>query len=108
TVFDDTLPSEYPVEIRNDGTALETYTFTLPDSTRLVALWVPGTSHDESSDVLSDITLPGVRCVRVTGIDILNGFEQELSFSVEGEDTILKGLLIKDYPLVLKATPAGR
>jgi hypothetical protein len=108
TVFDETHPAEYPVEVQNDGTVCEIYTFTLPDDTRLVALWVPGISHDDSLDVPSDIILPGIRCKGVTGIDILNGFEQELSFSVEGENTILKGLLIKDYPLVLKATPAGK
>ena len=101
-VFEDAAPAECPVEVENDGTALETFTFHLPNGSILIALWVQGTAHDASCEVVSDLILPGVRCTRVTGIDVLNGFEQELSVSVEGGNTVLRKLLIKDYPVVLK------
>jgi hypothetical protein len=31
----------------------------------------------------------------------MNGTEQDLDFAVNGPDTVLKGMLIKDYPVFI-------
>jgi hypothetical protein len=32
----------------------------------------------------------------------MNGTEQELDFAAEGDGTVLRGMLIKDYPIFVK------
>jgi hypothetical protein len=38
----------------------------------------------------------------VTGIDSLNGFEQELEWTQQGEDVVIPNLRVSDYPYILK------
>ena len=65
-------------------------------------LWFNGLASDSISEVKSDITFPGVTAKKVSVIDVMNGTEQELNFSVSAGDTLIKGMLIKDYPVVIK------
>jgi hypothetical protein len=102
TVFEDAVPAELAVELRNKEIAFDTFSFNLPNGEILVALWVSGAGSDDFLDIISDIVLPGILYERATGIDTLNGFEQELRVSIEGNDTVLTGMLIKDYPVVLR------
>jgi hypothetical protein len=101
-VFEDAVPAELAVELRNKEIAFDTFSFNLPNGEILVALWVSGAGSDDFLDIISDIVLPGILYERATGIDTLNGFEQELRVSIEGNDTVLTGMLIKDYPVVLR------
>jgi len=39
------------------------------------------------------------------GIDVLNGFEQQLIASDEDGNLVLHKLLVKDYPTILRLTP---
>jgi len=39
------------------------------------------------------------------GIDVLNGFEQELITNLEGGSLVIRNLLVKDYPIILHLTP---
>jgi hypothetical protein len=43
----------------------------------------------------------------VKGIDVLYGFEQQLITSSENDNLVLRGLLIKDYPIVLRITESS-
>jgi hypothetical protein len=52
--------------------------------------------------VSATLTFPGTSAQSVTGIDILNGFEQELVTEMEGGDLIIRNLLVKDYPIILR------
>ena len=41
----------------------------------------------------------------VTGIDVLQGYEQELVASEEGGNLVIRDLLVKDYPIILRLSP---
>ena len=54
-------------------------------------------------DVKTDLTVPGVVAQKAWGIDVFNGTEQELELApAGGNDTRIKGLLIKDYPTLIR------
>jgi hypothetical protein len=38
----------------------------------------------------------------VVGIDVLNGFEQELVTETENGNLVIRNLLIKDYPIIIR------
>ena len=40
----------------------------------------------------------------VIGIDVLHGFEQELSIETVDGNLVIRNLLIKDYPIILRLT----
>ncbi|WP_340114272.1 T9SS type A sorting domain-containing protein [Maribellus mangrovi] len=48
------------------------------------------------------IKLPGFTDKKVYGIDVLNGFEQELVTEVENDSLVIYNLLVKDYPIILR------
>jgi hypothetical protein len=102
TVLEGAKPSEIPMEFVSTEKRFDSYAFRLPDESCLVAFWLPGEGIDDFPDVRSDVIISDRNCKNATGIDVLNGTEQALRFSIEGGKTILKGMLIKDYPVVVR------
>ncbi|MFQ6100508.1 MAG: hypothetical protein ACE5OS_04660 [Anaerolineae bacterium] len=41
---------------------------------------------------------------KVMGIDVLEGFEQQLVTSIEDRNPAIRNLLVKDYPIILRLT----
>jgi hypothetical protein len=41
---------------------------------------------------------------RAVGIDVLHGFEQQLMVRSEGTDLIIEGVLVRDYPIIIRLT----
>ena len=39
---------------------------------------------------------------KVIGIDVLHGFEQELIAETENGNLVIRNLLVKDYPIILR------
>ena len=76
--------------------------FRYPNGDRMLAIWTDGVAQNEDSSAPATITLLGLTAGTVTGIDVLHGFEQELVFEVNGEDTIVRDLLVKDYPILIR------
>ena len=76
--------------------------FRYPNGDRMLAVWTDGIAQDEDSGVPATITFPGLTAETVTGIDVLHGFEQELVFEIDGDDTIIRDLLVKDYPILIR------
>jgi hypothetical protein len=48
------------------------------------------------------LAIPDFADWNVTGIDVLNGFEQELMTSSENGDLIIPDFLLKDYPIIIR------
>jgi hypothetical protein len=95
--------------IRNDRAGavrltapIDQYSFSLPNGDRLVAFWLSGYPVDDHPGRKTDVTLPGLKVKRVVGIDVFNGTEQEMNFTVGAKGTVLHNLEIRDYPLVLR------
>jgi hypothetical protein len=101
TVMDDFHPAEFPVTF-SDAKRLLAFTFQRADGERMVAAWMDGPEGDGITEKKSDIAFPAMQGKRARVVDIMNGTEQELGFAAEGDGTVLRGMLIKDYPIFVK------
>ena len=95
-------PSELAVEIESVATNIMSYGFSLPDGNRLFAVWNDGVAVDYDPGKPSTLIFPGTSAQKVIGIDVLNGFEQELIFEMENGNLVIRNFLIKDYPIILR------
>jgi hypothetical protein len=68
---------------------------------RVVAVWQAGRAADACAGTPADVFVAGP-ARRVIGYDPLNGVEQELLFESHGGETRVPGLLVKDYPLLVR------
>jgi len=93
------LPVE--IDIETDG-PVAYCTFRYPNGDRLLAVWTDGIAVDDDAGRPATVTFPGLAAGAVTGIDVLHGFEQELVFEIDGDDTIIRDLLVKDYPILIR------
>ncbi len=102
TVLEGAEPAALNLELRGKQGKVDFYSFHLPDGSRLVAFWLPGAGKDRAPDLKTDVVISNMSFKNATGIDVLNGTEQELRISAEGGSTILTGMLTKDYPVLIR------
>ena len=93
------MPVEIDIEYDGPGAYCA---FRYPNGDRILAVWTDGVAQDEDPGVPATIIFPGLIAGTVTGIDVLHGFEQELAFETEGDGTIVRDLLVKDYPILIR------
>ena len=72
------------------------------DGDKLVALWRNDELVEDDPGVSSTLTFPGTSAQKVIGIDVLHGFEQELIIEILDGNLVIRNLLIKDYPIILR------
>jgi hypothetical protein len=94
-----------PIQIQTTITNTRSYTFTMPTGDHLLALWSDGVAVDEDPGITVTLTLPGFWDERVTGVDVLHGFEQPIIASAEDGALLVEDLLVRDYPLILRLIP---
>lgn len=97
TIMAGAEPTELPIEIQSSAENIESYTFSLTNGDKLIALWTDGVAVDEDPGVEVDLTFDGFAGKDIVAIDVLNGHQQTL---VTNSDTI-KDLIVRDYPLIL-------
>ena len=95
-------PVNLAQEIESEADNIASYGFTLPNGDRLFALWNDDAAVDDDPGAGSTLTFPDLAAQRVVGIDVLNGFEQELTTETENGDLVIRNLLVKDYPIILR------
>lgn len=105
TIFDGARAEKMKVEFSNHEKPLENWTFSQANGNRLVSVSLAGNSADQSPDYTTDILFPGTSFSKATIIDTLNGTEQDINFAAIGSGTVIKNILIKDYPLVIRLMP---
>lgn len=93
-----------PIEVQSEATNIRNYSFSLPNGEKLFALWTDGVAVDADPGVKAILTFPEITAEKVVGIDILNSFEQEMITDVEDGKLVIRDLLIKDYPIILRFT----
>jgi hypothetical protein len=98
TLMDDFHSSDFAVNFSN-GVGLLYFTFRRGDKERMVSVWIDGPSKDGVGEAKTDIVFPGLQARRATVTDIMNGSQQELEMEKKGADTVLKDMLVKDYPV---------
>jgi len=97
----ETIDMPVKIEIYYDG-PFAYCTFRNPDGDRMLAVWTDGVAVNEDPGVPATITFPGLKAQSVNGIDVLHGLEHELNFSVEGDSTVVRDILVKDYPSLIR------
>ena len=104
TVMAGAHPVDLPVGIQSEATNVKHYGFALPSGEKLLAIWTDGAAVDDDPTTEATLTLQGLADERITGIDVLHGLEQELRSSLQDGGVIIRGLLVRDYPLILRVT----
>jgi hypothetical protein len=93
-----------PIEVRfTADRQLDCYTFRRGKDELMVAAWLPGKTKDGLVESRSDILLPGVQIREAWVMDVLNGTEQKLNVIPKAGGAVFKGILIKDYPVFVRA-----
>jgi parallel beta-helix repeat protein len=101
-VFSGVYAEDFAVEVQTESQNFKAFTFAGVDGSKLVALWTDGVAVNDDPGILSSITIPGFSGWYATGIEILNGFEQQLTSNNENGNLVIRDLLIKDYPIIIR------
>jgi hypothetical protein len=99
-------PTSLTVNIESEATDIMSYGFTLPDGDKLFALWTNGVAVEDDPGVTTTLSFPGLSAQKVVGMDVLNGFEQQLITSEEDGNLVIQGLLVKDYAIFVRFSSA--
>ena len=83
TIMAGTRPVSLPIEIQSEATNIKSYSFSLPNGDRLLVLWTDGVAVNDDPGIEATLTFPGFPAQKVIGIDVLNGFVQQMITSVE-------------------------
>ncbi len=102
TVLAGARAESFPVQVQTTSTTVVSYTFVLPNGDTLVALWTDGIAVEDDPGVNTTLTLPSLSAQKVIGVDVLHSFEQELIIETEDGDLVIRNLLVKDYPIILR------
>ncbi len=101
TVMDNFRAYDFNVEFTADK-ELDIYTFRKSDNEMMVAAWMPGRTKDGIVESKTDISIPNMKAKQAWVIDVFNGTEQKLNINNQTDGTVLKGMLIKDYPVFVR------
>lgn len=102
TIMAGASTASYPVKIITDRKHVVSYSFLLPDGEKLIALWIDDAAIDYDPGVPSVVAISGTSGWKATGIDVLNGFEQDLSTDNEDDNLVIGNLMLKDYPTIIR------
>jgi len=97
-------PASLPIEIRSEATKIVSYGFSLPGGDQLIALWTDGVAVENDPGVEATVILQKAPAQTVMATDVLSGLEQEMLTDQENGDLVIRGLLVKDCPIVLRLT----
>jgi hypothetical protein len=95
-------PTNLPVTIQSEATIIRNYGFSLSNGDYLITVWNDGAAADFDPGIPTKLGIPGFADWNATGIDVLNGFEQELTTSSENGDLLISDFLLKDYPIIIR------
>jgi hypothetical protein len=99
TMLEDLEPGEFRHRISGGGD-IEAYPLAGPRG-RVLALWQPGRPHDACDGVRVDVWVEAPS-TEVTGYEPLNGTMQTLTSESRDGGTMVKGVLVRDWPLLLR------
>jgi len=101
SAMDSFEPVAFPVKFSAERDLLY-FTFQRGEHERMVGVWIDGPEKDGIAQTKEELRLLGVQAKQGAVVDIMNGTEQVLDLSTEGGDTVLRGMLIKDYPVLIR------
>ena len=119
TVMAGTRPVSHSVRIENEPSDTMTYAFIMPNGDFMFALWTDGVATDDNSSITTKLTVlsslyfqgittkltfPGISDQKAIGMNVLYGFQQELITEIESGDLVIRNLLVRDYPILIRFT----
>jgi hypothetical protein len=102
TIMAGAAPTSLTVNVDGEAPKILSYAFTLPNGDRLFAIWTNDVAVIDDPGISTTLTFPDQSAQQVVIIDTLYGFEQELNTEMENGDLIIRNLLVKDYPIIIK------
>jgi hypothetical protein len=102
TVMAGAAPINLPREIQSEVADIMSYSFSLSNGDKLLVLWTDGVAVVDDPGIEATVTLASFSAQKVVGIDVLNGFEQELITGNQNGTLVIEKLLVKDYPIILR------
>ena len=99
-MLDELEPGEWDYSIDRAPPNLEAFALKATDG-RALAIWLGGRAKDQCEGVPVDVHLK-VPCRTATAFDPINGVSQELTVTPNGDAVILKGVLARDCPLIIR------
>ena len=105
TVTDGYRPAEIPVSVSGIDADVETCRLRHEDGSFLIGVWLNQRAVNVSPVQSATIRIGGFKARSATGINPINGLQQEFMISFDGPETVISGCLIQDYPLLLKVIP---
>lgn len=100
TLLDRLEPGEFEYTLDGAPPRLEAYPLRAPDGPAL-AIWLGGQAHDRCDGVPVDVRLK-VAGRKAVAYDPVNGVRQELIVASHSDSVLLKGVLVRDWPLVIR------
>jgi hypothetical protein len=107
TVLDDFHAAEFPVKLEGSNRDAMVFSFRRGEDEYLVAAWLSypsSTRPNEIQEELYDITVMGMRVHRGWLIDLMNGTEQQAILQRKDQNTVVRGVRVKNYPTLLRFT----
>ncbi len=101
TIMAGNKPIELAIEIQSEATNIKSYSFSLSNNDKLIALWTDGIAVDEDPGVNITLTIPNISAQKVMGIDVIKGYQQPIITSTENGNLVIQNLIVRDYPLIL-------
>jgi len=102
TIMPGAESTELSIEIQSEATNIVSYSFSLASGDKLITLWTDDIAVDEDSGVNAKLTISNFSAQEVTGIDVLNGYQQSIITNNENGNLVIENLIVRDYPLILK------
>jgi hypothetical protein len=105
TVMEEALPTEVGISFSGRQADYETFAFRRPSGEVMVSVALAGSTSDGPARRLkTTVSVKNLKAQKVTVIDLLNGFEQELRWEQKGNDLVVPDLNIPDYPVLIRLT----
>lgn len=104
TVMAGATSTDLAVDISGDATSvrIQSFGFELPDGDRLFAVWTDEAAVEDDPGMTATLSFSGSSSHQAVGLDVLYGFEQELVTSTSGGDLVVRDLLVRDYPMLIR------
>jgi hypothetical protein len=100
TALEALQPADVAVQINGGPADLQYFTLARPGE-QVLTFWQTGRPHDDCPGVPCDLQVDG-HYRAASAYDPLNGLEQPLVLETEGGVTRLVGILVKDYPVLIR------
>jgi hypothetical protein len=103
TLLGDVRPEALPVSVVPEPRGIQVWGFATAGGGRLAALWANrGAASQPAPREVVDLVIRNAGVTRVAGIDVLNGREQELAVTRERDRTVIRGIVLDDFPVMIR------